>query len=165
MRNITTFEGLLAALKPYVVGWLGLWTPPMAHVYHGADQGISHNTASVLAFGAERYDPSDMHSTSTNNSRVTVALAGRYRLTASAEWASNSTGFRVLNLKLNGSTVIAAVTSPAVSGVATRQLVAIEYQLAAGDYIEVEVYQNSGASLNVAAQTYSPWLAVSWVGR
>lgn len=158
-------DDLLQSLKPYVIGWLGLWTPPMCHVTHSAGQSIAHNSVAILAFDTERYDPSGMHDTATNNSRVTIAAPGRYRLMAGVEWAANANGQRALNLKLNGTTVLASVLDSATAALGVRELVAIEYQLAAGDYIEVEVYQNSGGALNVTQQTYSPWLTVSWLGR
>lgn len=129
-----------------------------ARVYNSADIALANTTAVVLTFNSERYDDAAFHSTSSNTSRFTIPVSGRYAAGASVVFASNATGFREAWLLVNGTTRIADMLIPAVSGISTRiTLAGVEWEFTAGDYLEVFCYQNSGGSLNItAASAYSP---------
>lgn len=136
---------------------LGVAEPPSARVYHNANQSISSVGVVALAFNSERFDTDNIHSTSTNNSRLTCKTAGKYLIGGSVDWASNATGQRQLLIRLNGTTYIAPNGVTPVSGDTTKQGISTLYSLAVNDYVELTVFQTSGGSLNVnSAGDYSP---------
>ncbi len=128
---------------------------PAARVYHNSTQSITTATQTILAFDGERFDhaagvASTQHDTVTNNSRLTCRYAGNYQITASVEFASNTTGIRQVALWLNGASQIAAErTVPTTGGFPTLVNVTTLWALAVNDYVEVRIYQDSGGSLNV----------------
>lgn len=143
------------------------FSPPRCRLTNSANISTTTATAKNLTFDTEVFDSGTMHSTSVNTGRIVVPTggAGLYMIGANVEFDTNATGWRTLNLMLNTSTVIAshrAITSSA--SVTTRLSVATIYSLSAGDYLEVQVYQNSGGSLNVlSAADYSPVFYATWM--
>lgn len=83
------------------------------------------------------------------------------------EWAVNATGVRIARIRLNGATFIAVSDSP-VAGHAVynvRNNVMTLYDLAVNDYVELMVFQDSGAGLNVlASANFSPEFWMQLVG-
>lgn len=72
---------------------------------------------------------------------------------------------RLVDLFLNGATVIARASVPPLSGIATVVTVSADYSLAVNDYVEVRALQDSGGALNVAvAANYSPEFSKHYVG-
>jgi hypothetical protein len=78
----------------------------------------------------------------------TVPSAGKYLVSATAAFASNSTGFRVTKIYQNGSTVrelsVAAISND--GGAAVTAIL----NCAAGDLIKIGAFQNSGGALNTS---------------
>ena len=121
-------------------------------VYNSALQIIANNTETALTFDSERYDTDAFHSTSSNTNRITIptGLGGRYLVGAGIEFAANATGARILLLKHSSGNAMAENCMPVVSAaISCRMSCNSIYQMAAGDYAEVTVYQNSGGNLNV----------------
>lgn len=115
-------------------------------------QTITNVTATAVLFTAESYDVGGMHSTTTNTSRFTVPAGGGgfYRVTAYIVWESDATGWRSVTIRANGTTDIVADSRGAVNGSQTRQTVSAgDIFLSAGDYIEVVVYEDGVATLDV----------------
>jgi hypothetical protein len=136
-------------------------------VYNDANISIPDNTLTVLTFNTERFDTGALHSTSANTSRLTCVTAGKYLITGNVQWAFNATGDRMLEVLLNGATSIAKQQVEPVSGtnLLTVQVVTTVYHLAAADYVELRVYQNSGGALNAqVAANYSPEFGMSFIG-
>jgi hypothetical protein len=127
--------------------------PPAVIVYHSVSQSIAHNTSTPVVFDSELDDPEAWHSTVTNPSRITVAVAGLYLAIGSVNWASNPTGYRQVTIGINGAAV-AGPTGPAVGGgFGTGQQATLQRGLASGDYIEMIVAQGSGAPMNLDAMS------------
>lgn len=126
-----------------------LIAPPLCSAFGTAPQSIPNDTATAMAAGGENFDTDAMHSTVTNNSRVTFQTAGRYEVGVAVLWASNATGRRAVDLRVNGTTTynldgrmtVTTGNSMAVTG--SRLLT-----VAAGDYVECMTLQSSGGSLN-----------------
>lgn len=139
---------------------------PGVSLQHSATQAIANNTNTVLAFNTEIFDTDSMHSTVTNTSRITIVTPGTYLIVVEVSWASNSTGYRQIFLKYNGSSGIAENTVQAVNGAATTQTLAIVEALVAADYVEAFVAQGSGGSLNVQASGQTaPIFQAIWLGK
>lgn len=129
-----------------------------ARVYNSGNLSIAHNTVTALTFDSERFDTDGLHSTASNTSRLTAPVAGIYFVSGNIRWAANGTGRRDLYIVVNGTTTVAADSRPPVSGAdPIDQSISTLVNLAAGDYVELQVYQSSGGALNVeVAGAFSP---------
>ena len=153
-----TVEGVLTATISNVV--------PAARVSHDADQTISNNTQTTLAFNTEKYDYDAIHDNTTNNSRLTCKTAGLYTITASIQFASNSSGSRAILILLNGTTIIGGDQRDASPDIATTCNVSVDYPLAVNNYVEVQVYQNRGGNLNVVSSgERTPLFMMKYIGK
>jgi hypothetical protein len=150
---------------PVAQGGTGLTQWPGARVYNSANLGLSDNTQVILSFDSERYDTGELHSTSTNPSRLTAQQAGKYLITGHADFQANAAGLRQLQIVLNQVTSLAASSLPAVAAATTRVSVSTIYHLNAGDFVQLWAYQSSGGLLYVlATPNLSPEFAIQWVG-
>lgn len=131
---------------------------PSARVYHSVSQSIPNATVTVLAFNSERFDTDGIHDTVTNNSRLTCKTAGKYLIIGNIHFAANATGARAIHIRLNGATFIANDGRASASATDVNVLtISTLYQLNAGDYVELTVWQNSGGALNVlSSANFSP---------
>ena len=102
-----------------------------------------------LTFNSERWDTANLHETATNSSRLKAPSAGKYYIFAHITWESPlGTGLWGLRLQLNGKTAIAEQTLPNNEAPFRISMsVGTLYALAAGDYVEVQVFQNTGGPL------------------
>jgi hypothetical protein len=154
--------------------WTGVQTAanqPRAYAYNSANQSIANATETALTFDTEVYDVGAVHSTSSNTSRFTVPTGGGglYIAIGQIEFASNVTGQRQMRIRANGGAsaysgwvVVQAVTT---GGAATKFQTMTILALAAADYVEFMVYQDSGGALNATgANMYNSFgiLAKLW---
>jgi hypothetical protein len=100
-----------------------------------------------LTFDSERWDKANLHETTTNSGRLKSPAAGKYYIFANITWES-PIGTGLWGLQLNGKTVIAEQTLPN-TGASFRISMSVGtlYALAAGDYVEAQVFQNNGNPL------------------
>lgn len=141
-----------------------LGRPPAARVYRSTAQSIADNTDTFISFTAERYDTDNMWDPGIPE-RLTINTPGVYAIAGTAGFASNATGRRLAGIVLNAATGIGINTAPAVTGATHSLTVTTIYKLAIGDYIRMDVLQNSGAPLNVLSLgNFTPELAASWIG-
>jgi hypothetical protein len=125
-----------------------------ARVDDTGNQDIPNATATIVTFNRETWDDDSYHSTSTNPSRLTVATAGKYLVTARGIWEAHATGFRQLSLFVNGSLVNTVKLMDAVDNTAPTMDVTAMLKLTASQYVEVKVEQNSGGLLNWTEQSF-----------
>jgi len=119
------------------------------HVYRTANQLIGNAAWTSLLWDAELFDESGMHSTSSNTSRLVALCAGTYEVAAMVRFDANATGNRFIRIDPSNAAAGAEV-SMANMGASTHTAVVTHatYTLAAGDYVEIQCYQNSGGDLN-----------------
>lgn len=122
---------------------------PAARVYNSGNQSIANSSLTTLNFNSENYDTDNIHDNTTNPSRLTCKTAGIYQIIAHVSFASNPTGYRRVVVIYNGGGIAAEAFIPAVTGGSTVVVVAGNYKLAVGDYIELRAQQNSGGALDV----------------
>lgn len=139
--------------------------PPTCRVYNSANESINNATDTALTFNSERFDTDTIHSTVSNTSRLTATTAGKYLIFGHAQFAPNATGTRKVFIRLNGTTNLGTIEVPNNGGAANVELpITTIYQLAATDYVELVVFQNSGGALNVnAGASQSPEFGMLWV--
>lgn len=125
-------------------------------------QSISNATVTVVTFNAEDWDTDSIHSTSSNTSRFTVPAgkAGRWQFAWHAQFEANATGQRIGLLRKNASGSGSNSDNVPGSGYykagsayfcTLRGVTTVD--LAAGDHIELFVYQDSGGALSLGAST------------
>lgn len=144
---------------------LFLYDPPCVRAWRTTNQSLTDSTWTAIAGDSEYFDNDTMHSTSVNTHRLTCNTAARFYLYGCVEFATNSTGNRLMRLILNDTTILAMVSLPPQATVAGRLIAFTEYPLAAGQWVSMECYQASGGALNaVSAAGYSPIWGARRVG-
>ena len=163
-------DGAITASKfgavPAVRAWDG------AAVSHGNSCAsfASNATEHPICFFQESYDDSNMHAPfalDNDASRLTAPRAGLYAVAAGVVWSADSgTGVRQFSIRKNGSTYVAGEQLPAApTGTATIQNVSGVVRLAASDYVQAMVLQNTGGNLNVSSSSdQRSFFEAHWVG-
>lgn len=123
-------------------------TVQRARAYNNSDITISNATLTIIALPNERYDTDTIHDNSTNNSRLTCKTAGLYWIAGTVLFKPNATGRRFALIKLNGTTYIGQDETFAGSANYPALNFTSLYVLAVNDYVEIEVYQDSGGNLD-----------------
>lgn len=137
---------------------------PAARVTSTVALEQASSSFNILAFNSERYDNASMHSNSASNSRLIAPASGVYLATAHVEWESSTAGTRTLSIRRNalGAGTIARQDSPG-DGL-TGLSIATAVELTAGDFLEVEVRQDTGSPLDVRKSgEQSPEFTLSWL--
>jgi hypothetical protein len=150
--NDTNFPVSAARMAVIENGIYDAHFQPTAYAYHSANQSISNATWTTVALDSERYDSDTIHDLVTNNSRLTCKTAGKYMLVFQGLLAANATGYRFARFLLNGVTPIVEDGVPSLGAShASRLLCSVQWDLAVNDYIEAQVFQDSGGALNLLA--------------
>jgi len=164
--DLTIPGKMTIAADPYDSGWDGLQesapkdavfdkieaviatipTDISVKVTKTSDQSVPQNTLTMVTWDSEEYDTDDMHDNVTNNSRITFKTAGKYSILAQSEWGINSGGFRFMDIMKNGVDSIARVRDLADN--ASEHNVAFVGEFEVNDYIELQVFQDTGGNLD-----------------
>lgn len=120
-----------------------------ARVYNDAAISIPNNTPTALTFNLERWDTDNIHSTTLNTSRLTCKTAGKYLIMASISFAANAVGRRWIRIRHNDTFDIDYRNFDATAAGDSAIGAGTIYDLAVDDFVEIPVYQNSGAALDV----------------
>lgn len=135
------------------------------------DAAFIHNSSGnwlSVTFNSEIWDVHGFHSTSTNTSRIVIPSAGTfynyeglYHIWAGIEFNASSTGTRGLRILLDGIQVIAEKTINADTSYNTYMTITADWPLTAGEYVEIQVLQNTGGNLQINSNyAYSPQFRV-----
>lgn len=127
---------------------------------HSAAQSISGSTTTILAFNTDLWDVGGLHDTSTNNGRITFPTGsnrGMWTANAQVPFAANATGrreVRMWHMPFGGGVgvIIAKVVTAGLSDGGVGPTIPIHAEVNApgvGDWLEVDVWQNSGGALDV----------------
>jgi len=154
-------------INTYYSGISFLENPPIALIYQNSGQAIPTGTAdTTLTFDSTLIDTYNGHSNSVNNSRYTAQVAGWYRANAYCSFGINSTGYRSVGIKKNGSFIQSSVMQglPGSASWGTFATPTTYVFMNVGDFLEVVVSQTSGGSLtNVVGAPVGPSLTIAWV--
>ena len=122
-------------------------------------------TVKDVAFDTETFDTASLHSTTTNNHQLIAPVAGVYQITGNVRWEGNATGTRFVDIATTPGGRIASVWSAPPSTFNTDQSISATYGLSAGQPVSLQVFQNSGVSLNLVKDgTDDPNLSMVWIG-
>lgn len=141
---------------------------PAARVYN--DANLTHSTNGgwqAVSFNSERYDTTAMHSTTTNQTRLTIGVTGLYLVGGCVDFAADVDGRRDLQIWISGSqtNAIVADSKNNLANSVVRLNVSTAYRLTSGSYIELMAYQDSGGNLTINnTGKYSPEFWAHWIG-
>lgn len=119
-----------------------------AKVRNSANQSLTNATFTALTFDTEDLDTDAFHSTVSNTSRLTAPFAGKFLVYGAIGFASNTTGYRMLQILQDGATALQVVTAAPVNGADTYLTAFTVVALTAGQYVELRGLQTSGGALN-----------------
>jgi len=103
----------------------------------------------TIGFDEENEDTDNLHDNVINNSRITIpeGKSGKYMILGQVIFSENPDGIRSLRLIKNGTEILVVDSDPATSDdYGGENIVTIE-NLEEGDYIELQVKQTSGVTL------------------
>jgi hypothetical protein len=159
------------SLAPGAVQPAALAVMPAAIVTTGAGVAVANQNGRTVPFDTEESDTAGLHDPAAPT-RLTAPIGGRYLATASVTWQASAGGGRRTFVRLghagdpSAGELVAGVAEPPEPDGTSSQAVAAIVDLAAGDFVELGVFQNSGASLNLIPNgTHIPALTLTWVGR
>jgi hypothetical protein len=129
-------------------------------------QSIANNTVTTVTFDSEFFDTDSFHSTSSNTGRITIptGLGGKYMVNASMRFDPSLTGTKKMSIFLNGSTELVAVEEALLANDYAVSAKSVILSLAAGDYLELKVSQNSGAALLFYGRNFEVPFSVQYLG-
>jgi hypothetical protein len=112
----------------------------------------------TLKFDSERWDTANLHGTATNSNRLKAPMAGKYYIYANVVWETPiGAGLCALRIQVNGKTVIAEQSAPNTGAPYSIALsLGTHYALSAGDYVEAQVFQNTGGAMAVLRINAAP---------
>lgn len=143
---------------------------PTCRAYKSGKQSIPNITLTALTLDSERWDNAGVHSTTTNTSRLTAPKDGIYSVVGSLGWEVEISGTSTtyfLAIRVNGTTIYGADWYPVAFQ--SEGTVSAQVKLAAGDYVELACYQQSGKAIETAGPAKSNFqngveLAMTWMG-
>lgn len=137
-----------------------------ARVHRSATQSIGDSAWTAVAWTAEDYDTHAFHDNATNNTRMTVpaGYGGKYWIAGEAAFAAALVSQRYVRIYKNGATALSIGQGYSTNTVNVYMQTQTEVELAAGDYVELQVFQDTGGNLNVLGDTHDTWFAIRKVG-
>ena len=132
-----------------------------------SNQSTTNDAGTIINFDTEVIDTDNYHSTSSNTSRLTVpsGKAGKFVVGCSAVFANNGTGYRNISFRKNGSSYFNNISAQNVGASGnTGVMVTMVYDMAVGDYFEIDAYQNSGGSLNLLSGNGGTYFYMYYLG-
>lgn len=147
------------------IAYLGS-THPRARVTRSALQVHSSSGSFVtVLFDQETYDVGGCHSTVSNTGRLTAPDDGVYVVGGGFAWEGNTTGRRVMAITKNSTTEVTQkemYKEPSLGE--CSDTIVTEVEMAAGDYLELGAFQDSGGSLDILQfADWSPIFYMRWV--
>lgn len=129
--------------------------------YRTTNQAIVTSTLTPLSCDSEDFDTGAFHEGVTHPSRLTITEAGLYQVGCSVLWDSSTTGTRALYAVKNGTTSTRLAGTDRAASASGAQNLSCTLSLAASDYVEFYVFQDSGGSVNLVAteQLLQMWTA------
>jgi len=123
------------------------------------NQAITFGVTTTLTFtGTDSWDTDGFHDPASNDSRITIPTGkgGLYLVSSYVQFAQNSTNDRGIHFGVTGTSNSASqLYVRAAANWKTRLTLTVPLLLAAGDYVEVLVDQDSGTTINVEAAWFS----------
>lgn len=134
-----------------------------------AGQSISSGSGTTIDFGTKVFDS---HSAVTTGAswKFTAPVAGVYAVSAfvefaSATWTSGNTQYLVLRKNGSGDSMLFYKKNEATATQEKGLPGSTVVQMLAGDYIDIQVFQNEGSSRSFSTTATEVWVNVNKVGN
>jgi len=121
-------------------------TTPTANLTHLATVNVLTGTDTLLAPTAELWDTNNFWTPASPTNYITCRSGGLYLVGINMQWQANSAGQRSVRLQLNGATYEQVTQIGQATTTQFQNLITI-ISPHAGDQLQVQVRQNSGATL------------------
>ena len=146
-EQIRALEAIVRALQdmaPNFGSFIG------CRVTRSSNQSIANNTGTSIDWGSsEDFDTSGMHDPSSDTTRITIQEDGVYAVGYNFAFTTTANGDRRKGyILINNATVLAAQEGDKQNTTSPQFSTTEPYEFVAGDYIELQVFQDSGGSLN-----------------
>jgi len=128
---------------------------------------LTNGSGVIVNFDTETIDTDGYHSTSSNTSRLTVPTgkAGKFVVGCEASFNANGTGYRNISFRKNGTTYVGSLSGANVGASGNAGvMIANVYDLAVGDYFEIDAYQNSGGALDLLSGVTGTYFYMYYLG-
>jgi hypothetical protein len=135
---------------------------PACAVYNGGAQTITTGVLTSLTWNSEEYDNDSIHDVIINPERLTIKTAGRYLIFGFVRFESNATGTRGIEIIKDGISTLVERYKDACSTNCGLTIATVD-DFEVGDYIELDVWQDSGGNLDIQASP-RPRFGVMWMG-
>jgi len=132
-----------------------LFNVPGARVRRTTALSVPTATMTLLHFDTAGFNVGGVWKSGSSD-RLSVPTAGRYLVTATARWASNTTGRRTLVISRNagaGELAFNNVSAYSSAAFEPQQSATAVCELDNGDFVQAWVYQDSGAPLALDTTT------------
>lgn len=124
--------------------------PPICVITGSSVQTVPNVTYTELSWGTEISDTSRLHNPASNPEKIYIKKSGWYTISAKILFNTSAAGVRIIRLRKNGAVLDrSTMTATPVTGTSSSVATTVPVSLAAGDYVSVEAYQNSGGDLDV----------------
>lgn len=138
-----------------------------ARVYNSANISIPDATWTALTFDTERWDTDAIHDLITNPDRLTCKTAGKYLVAVCVEFNTNAVGLRQLIINQytpGGASIFGQYLAANPVGTTVFGCSCI-VDMAVNDWLVTQVYQTSGAALDISHHAdFSPEFMVARIG-
>lgn len=160
--NIATTSDLSSGTASKVVSAASV-SPLMysTKAYQTTGVSVPANTWTDMTFDSEEWDDAGWHSTSVNTNRITVDFTGRVQVIAS--YLANTTAGTNIGIRVqkNGVTVARTLYACSSSASELQQGICVaEVPVSSGDYINIQVVQNTGGAVTSGTGTSGTSLTV-----
>jgi hypothetical protein len=147
----TVLQPAVVAKRVGIIGGIGttVLRTPGACANLAMPQSIATATPTTIIFNGKGWDNDGMIDLVAHPTRITIVTPGIYSISANVGFDPSTVGQRGVRVLLNGASCPAGMDVPAASNFGTYLSAGTIKELAAGDYLEVEVYQTTGGALNV----------------
>lgn len=128
-----------------------------------SDFAVANASNVIVQWNSETEDAGGFHDNVSNTDRITVPSgeAGVYQVTAALCYPATAgapAGYRSVHVLKNGVLRFDnGVYVPSAAGVVVAQTV-LTLRLAAGDYLQIRAYQDSGGSVNLIGSRSAVWV-------
>ncbi|MGH7240491.1 MAG: hypothetical protein ACREHG_10585 [Candidatus Saccharimonadales bacterium] len=123
---------------------------PICIVTREADQSIANSTVVDVIYDTELIDTDGMFVAPSSD--ITIQRPGIYSIQHTAAFAANATNLRATHIAINGVEIAATGGTASTTSVTSQSCSAIA-ALNEGDVVSNNVFQVSGAALNIVAET------------
>lgn len=139
-----------------------------SNVAQSIPDSSQNSVYTTLTFNVNDYDNSSMHSTTVNNTRININTAGVYELCGYVAWANTPGNVFLRFLVTSGGNSVGQWQSGIAynGGSGWERNTCTMYKFKSGDYVELQVRQNSGSALNSASYSSpeAPLFSAQYLG-